>query len=61
MLSSDLPQPEAKFPPQPVGESLLYETIRGFAKDIQIKNFIERGCAVCGLLTAESQLRDISE
>ncbi|TFK77563.1 hypothetical protein K466DRAFT_457763, partial [Polyporus arcularius HHB13444] len=44
------------FPPPPLSEDALYQTISGYANDVQVENFIESGCAVCGLSTAKKCL-----
>ncbi|KAI0709816.1 hypothetical protein C8Q76DRAFT_572075, partial [Earliella scabrosa] len=47
------------FPPPPVSQKLLHETVAGFAKDVQISNFLESGCAVCGLLAPKHRMQNI--
>ncbi|KAI0704013.1 hypothetical protein C8Q76DRAFT_601016, partial [Earliella scabrosa] len=49
------------FPPKPLSQELEQEVIAGFAKDIQIENFLESACAVCGLLTPKSTLEKIDQ
>ncbi|KIM77650.1 hypothetical protein PILCRDRAFT_76550, partial [Piloderma croceum F 1598] len=49
------------FPPSPPSE-ILQETIaRGWCKDTSPDAFMEGGCAVCGQLTAVSQLSELSK
>ncbi|RPD73914.1 hypothetical protein L226DRAFT_464609 [Lentinus tigrinus ALCF2SS1-7] len=49
------------FPPPPLKEDLTDATVRGFSADVQVENFIETACAVCGLLTLVSDLLPLSE
>ncbi|KAI0694720.1 hypothetical protein C8Q76DRAFT_634118, partial [Earliella scabrosa] len=50
---------ETQFPPKPASHSNVESIIAGFAKDVQVANFLESGCAVCGLLTSGTQLQKL--
>ncbi|KAI0710493.1 hypothetical protein C8Q76DRAFT_624213, partial [Earliella scabrosa] len=52
-------QTQCQFPPQPASHSTVDNVIAGFAKDVQVANFLESGCAVCGLLTPVTQLQKL--
>ena len=41
----------SKFPPDPPSNALVESIIKGFCNDTAPENFIEGGCAVCGLLS----------
>ncbi|KAI0746131.1 hypothetical protein C8Q76DRAFT_606830, partial [Earliella scabrosa] len=58
-LENLAPKP-ANFPPEPLTKELEAEVIRGFAQDIQVENFLESACAVCGLLTPQKDLQNMS-
>ncbi|RDX46201.1 hypothetical protein OH76DRAFT_1356373, partial [Lentinus brumalis] len=47
------------FPPAPLSEQALYKTISGYARAVQVENFLESGCAVCGLLNPKTRLRKL--
>ncbi|TFK77894.1 hypothetical protein K466DRAFT_579424 [Polyporus arcularius HHB13444] len=49
------------FPPSPLDENLTDATVRGFAEDIQISNFIESACTVCGLLAYKSDMSPLAD
>ncbi|KAI0713349.1 hypothetical protein C8Q76DRAFT_619895, partial [Earliella scabrosa] len=51
----------ASFPPLPINDKLLHVTIDGFSKEIEIENFLESGCAVCGLITTKSLLTPLDK
>ncbi|RDX45514.1 hypothetical protein OH76DRAFT_1357752 [Lentinus brumalis] len=52
-------KPTRKFLPHPLTEDSLYQTISGYTNDVQVQNFLESGCAVCGLLTTKSCLHKL--
>ena len=54
-----IPNVETQFPPKPASHSNVESIIAGFAKDVQVANFLESGCAVCGLLTSGTQLQKL--
>ena len=49
------------FPPNPLKHDIIYETVKGFATDVQVANFIESACCVCGLLTNQNDLINIGD
>ena len=53
-------QSDTVFPPKPLNYTAIHDVVTGFAEDIQINNFLESGCAVCGLLTPQNQLQKLN-
>ncbi|KAI0735663.1 hypothetical protein C8Q76DRAFT_611778, partial [Earliella scabrosa] len=54
------PKP-ANFPPTPLTRDLEQQIISGFANDIQVENYLESACAVCGLLTKNAELQPMDQ
>ena len=52
---------DTQFPPSPPSQDLLDDIIRGFSKDLQLSNFVEGPCTVCGLLSLTTSLTPLSE
>ena len=52
---------DTQFPPSPPSQDLLDDIIRGFSEDLQLSNFVEGPCAVCGLLSPTTSLTPLSE
>ena len=59
-LQNLTPKP-INFPPAPLTKELESDIISGFAKDIEVENFLESGCAVCGQLTPLKELQDMTK
>ena len=55
------PNDTSEFPPTPASKTLIEDIVRDFANGINLENFIERGCAVCGLLTEVKNLQKIDD
>ena len=51
---------QTSFPPMPSTQELLENVISEYANNIQIEQFLEAGCAVCGLLTPKLQMTQLS-
>jgi hypothetical protein len=51
---------KTKFPPSPPSTKLQHTIISDWCKDMSPNSFMESGCAVCGELTALSQLQTLS-
>ena len=51
----------SQFPPDPPSMRLQHRIVSEFCKEISPNKFIEAGCAVCGRLTPDSQLKDLSD
>jgi hypothetical protein len=49
------------FPPLPASDSLVKDIVTGFCEDTHPDVFSESGCAVCGKLTQNCYLSDLSE
>ncbi|KAF8160492.1 hypothetical protein K438DRAFT_1456901, partial [Mycena galopus ATCC 62051] len=49
------------FPPPPPSEEQRHQIITGFCEGMSPDNFVEKGCAVCGRLTAMTDLSLMSD
>lgn len=52
---------KSSFPPSPLSQHIIEQTVSGFAQDVQPSSFMESACAVCGLLTTKKELKLVNE
>jgi hypothetical protein len=52
---------DVKFPPSPLSADLCQKIIFDFCNDTSPETFVESGCAVCGKLTPNCEMEDLTK